>query len=62
VVSAVSERVLFDPIPDLGEGCAGTLFVESAAVSAARSDRGSAGHDSHPADRIGDIGQGVCAP
>ena len=54
------EATLFYPVPDLGEGRAGALFVELAAGSAThsdRSDRGSVGHDGHPTRRISDIGQ-----
>lgn len=51
---------LFDPILDLGERQAGAFLVVLAAGGAAHSDgadRGTASHNGHPADRIGDIGQ-----
>jgi hypothetical protein len=58
--SRLGYKTLFHPILDFGEGGAGTFFIKVAARSTAhsdRTDRGCAGHDSHPADCISNIGQ-----
>jgi hypothetical protein len=57
------ERALFHPLLNLGEGGAGTLFVELAAGSpthANRTDRSAAGHDRYPPTAYVTLGRGVC--